>query len=349
MIFLHTADLHLDAPMEAGISQSKAMERRRELYLTLESIAEAGKQLGATAILIAGDLFDGVTPSPTAVSRVAGIIEAYPHIDFILLCGNHDATAGAALPSLKNLKTFGEGQGKVFRYSNVAIYGSERPDASPESLGMNKEDVNIVMLHGELRQSTGEQISLSRWQNQGVDYLALGHYHSFEAGKLDGRGSYAYAGCPAGRGFDECGEKGFVKLSVEGSSVESSFVPLEGRRYHTVRVDVSALGSSFEVQNAIDEATRHISESDGVKVELVGEVTPSLLPDTKMLASRLSGRFWLTKVKDQTTLKAQGKATDKSLYGVFARLVTEKIQDEEMRQRVLLCGLRAMRGEEMAE
>ena len=125
-------------------------------------------------------------------------------------------TAGAALPSLKNLKTFGEGQGKVFRYGNVAIYGSERPDASPESLGMNNEDVNIVMLHGELRQSTGEQISLSRWQNQGVDYLALGHYHSYEAGKLDGRGSYAYAGCPAGRGFDECGEKGFVKLlSIE--------------------------------------------------------------------------------------------------------------------------------------
>ena len=347
MIFLHTADLHLDAPMEAATPQAKAMERRRELYLTLEKIADEGEKCGATAILIAGDLFDGTTPSPTAISRVAGIVLAHPHIDFILLCGNHDATAKVSLPAMENLKTFGESM--VFRYGKVAIYGSEQPDALPESFGISKEDVNIVMLHGEVRQSTGEQISLSRWQNQGVDYLALGHYHSFEQDKLDGRGVYTYAGCPAGRGFDECGEKGFVKLSIEGSLVESTFVPLDGRQYHTVKVDVSALSSAFEVQNALEKATEGIPEQDAVKVELVGEVTPALLPDSKMLATRLSNRFWLAKVKDCTTLKMESKATDKSLYGVFARLVTEKIQDEDLRQRVLLCGLHAMRGEETAE
>ena len=347
MIFLHTADWHLDASMEAGLSQAKASERRRELYLAFEKMAEDAEEMGAKAILIAGDLFDGANPSPSAVSRVSAVMEAHPNIDFILLCGNHDSTARVHLPTIKNLKTFEE-KG-VFRYENVAVYGAEDPSVSPAELGILAEDCNIVMLHGETRASGSEQIALTRWENRGVDYLALGHYHRYESHALDGRGKYVYAGCPAGRGFDECGEKGYVKLTVEDGKVREEFIPLAGRRYHTVALDISAMGSAYEIETATLDATRDIPKQDAVKVELTGECIPSLLPDTKMLSTRLSSRFWLGKVKDCTTLKADIRETDKSLFGVFARLVGEKIEDEAMRQRVLTCGLKALRGEETAE
>ena len=38
MKFLHTADVHLDASMQAGMTQNQAKERRRELYDILENI-----------------------------------------------------------------------------------------------------------------------------------------------------------------------------------------------------------------------------------------------------------------------------------------------------------------------
>ena len=52
-------------------------------------------------------------------------------------------------------------------------------------------------------------------KNKNIDYLALGHIHGYKEAPLDGRGKYCYPGCLEGRGFDECGKKGFVLLNIE--------------------------------------------------------------------------------------------------------------------------------------
>jgi exonuclease SbcD len=49
-----------------------------------------------------------------------------------------------------------------------------------------------------------EVISLKELKNKAIDYLALGHIHSYKMEQLDSRGVYCYPGCLEGRGFDEC-------------------------------------------------------------------------------------------------------------------------------------------------
>ena len=346
MKFLHTADVHLDASMQAGMTQNQAKERRRELYDILENIADIAVKEGAEAILIAGDLFDTVSPSPEAVRRVSQVIAEYAPLDFILLCGNHDGTARVHLPPQPNLKIFAGGQ-TVFRYGNVAIYGAENPLVTPEELGIDEHDCNIVLLHGEVRDGG---IEVQKWQNKGVDYLALGHYHRYDSQTIDHRGSYVYAGCPAGRGFDECGQKGFVMLTEENGRLTHEFIPLPGRQFHTVKVDVSSATSLFEMQKEMLDATKDIDPNDGVKVELIGEVSPACLPDKATLQAKLSKEFWYARIKDSTTLAlASDLAYDTSLRGTFMRCVMIGETDRDRRERILSCGLKALRGEAIDE
>ena len=58
----------------------------------------------------------------------------------------------------------------------------------------------------------------------GIDYLALGHVHSFRQEKLDEQGIWCYSGCLEGRGFDECGTKGYVMLETVAQHLVPTFV-----------------------------------------------------------------------------------------------------------------------------
>ena len=82
-------------------------------------------------------------------------------------------------------------------------------------------------------------------KNKNIDYLALGHIHSFEKEPLDKRGVYCYSGTLEGRGFDECGDKGFVLLDVNDNKITSEFVKFAKRTLHELVYDISGKNDWF--------------------------------------------------------------------------------------------------------
>ena len=56
-------------------------------------------------------------------------------------------------------------------------------------------------------------------KEKNIDYLALGHVHEYRSGQLDGRGVWAYSGCPEGRGFDETGKNAFAVNIVVAAEI----------------------------------------------------------------------------------------------------------------------------------
>ena len=60
--FLHTADLHLDAPF-AALSPEQAAARRQEQRELLTELAEAANTHDCDLVLLAGDLFDSAGAS----------------------------------------------------------------------------------------------------------------------------------------------------------------------------------------------------------------------------------------------------------------------------------------------
>jgi DNA repair exonuclease SbcCD nuclease subunit len=217
-------------------------------------------------------------------------------------------------------------------------------------LSLSPEDCNVVMLHGQISASPGEElIALPALAGKNIDYLALGHLHSYQTGSLDARGSYCYSGCLEGRGFDECGEKGFVLLETRDTGgIKATFIPFAGRTLQRVEVEVSECATTPACLREILRQVKEIPEEDLVKVVLTGSADPEAQWSLRYLEQRLKERFFYAKVEDATTfqVRAEDYAGDVSLKGAFVRLVLEQEEMEDQRD-ILRWGLEALRGEEV--
>lgn len=344
MKLFHTADLHADASMEASLPAHKAQERRGELVDAFATVARLASEEGA-AVLMAGDIFDGPHPSPLCEARILDVIDQYGDVPFYWLSGNHDPASASALAARDNVFVFSGDGFSSYRLGEVTIWGCEDCTAMPPE--MDRSSCNLVLLHGEVSQSAAEgKINLRAWAGRGVDVLALGHYHSYEAQPIDSRGIYVYAGCPAARGFDECGQKGFVEYEYRDGRLTHRFRPLQGRVYHTVEVDVTDLSSVRAVSEAVEASVATVAAKDAVKVELVGRLSSALALSVKGLEQLLSDKVWFGKVKNKTSpaLPKVDYTLDVSLAGEFVRTVTELEEDPELREQILLLGLSVLEG-----
>lgn len=355
MKLIHCADLHLDSRMESGLPPEKARERRTELLHTFTKMVDTAAEDGVEAILLCGDLFDAGKVSVRAKKCVLNAVRNYPEISFYYLKGNHDREdllAGEEnLP--ENLYTFGP-DWKTYEQDGVAITGAELSEVNQDRLAgtlkIDMEKVNIVMLHGMASEYGGgaDGIALREFRDRGIDYLALGHIHSYRQEQLDDRGIWCYSGCLEGRGFDECGPKGYVKLEIENGHVKAEFVPFACRTLHEAEADLTGCHTEQEMFDQVQQTLAEIPAKDLVKLVLTGELLPEESPDVDWIETKLRDQWYFLKVKDQTRLLIcpEDYQYDVSLKGEFVRQVMASELPEEEKEEILRLGLRALNGEE---
>ena len=369
MKIIHCADLHLDSKMTSNLDRAKAKERRSELLNTFVRMVDYAVEHGISAILIAGDMFDTGTISALTRNTVRDKIFGNPGIDFYYLKGNHDRDS--FLSSLEempdNLRLFGD-EWRSYPLnddSSVILTGIElSADNSAgcfNSLVLDPDTVNIVMLHGQETDtaavSTGDRaeiIPLRELKNKNIDYLALGHIHSYKEERLDGRGVYCYPGCLEGRGFDETGEHGFVLLDIDKDAhrIERTFVPFAARRLYEVPVDITDLNSTGDI---IDKITMTLSGQDidsgsMLKIVLTGYADIEMEKDEDHIYKNFEDRFYYVKISDETRYKVDYSdyVLDASLKGEYVRMIqaAEDIADAD-KSEVIRMGLMAIAGEDI--
>lgn len=360
MKIIHCADLHLDSAMTAHFDLETARARRGEMLHTFERMVEYACDEGISAILIAGDMFDSANTCELTRNTILHCIRANPGIAFFYLKGNHDDNnfinaLGEQMPS--NLMLFNR-QWTCFECGNVSIYGAELNDAGGFYDGLNPDPdkINITMLHGQISENADgveHGIDLNKLRDRHIDYLALGHIHSYSEGRLDDRGIYCYPGCLEGRGFDECGEHGFVLLDIDedNHSIRRSFIPFASRTVYSVNADVTGCISTREM---IMQAAEAIAEagcdhSSMVRLVLSGELEAECEKDLSYISAAFSGRFFFFKAVDETrlTINFENYLLDESLKGEFVRTVLgESVLSDEDKALIVRYGLQALAGEE---
>ena len=328
---------------------------------TFERMVAYACEEGVSAILIAGDMFDTSHTSQLTRNTVLHCIKSNPGIAFFYLKGNHDEYLidGLAEESDRpvNLMLFGE---KWSRYEcgDVTISGAEHKggNGSFDDLTTESGKINIVMLHGQICESAEgveHAIELNSLCGKHIDYLALGHIHSFSEGRLDDRGFYCYPGCLEGRGFDECGPRGFVLLDVDEQkrTVERRFIPFASRVIYSVNADVTGCMSTREMIMIAAEALvdAGCDNSSMVRLVLTGELDAECEKDIPYITAAFAGRYFFFKTVDETRLKVsmEDYLLDESLKGEFVRIVSEdnSLSDED-KSFIVRYGLRALAGEE---
>ncbi len=362
MKIIHCADLHLDARMSSNFSREQAKERRQELLRTFVHMADYATMHGVRIILISGDLFDTRNVSALARNTVRDVIVSHPQIDFLYLRGNHDNDN--FLSKLKevppNLKLFGE-RWSDYTYGSIVISGLELTKENQayayHSLVLPHNTYNIVMLHGQLSdyqsKNRAEVISLNELKNKNIDYLALGHVHTHQSRRLDNRGVYCYPGCLEGRGFDECGEKGFVLLDIDEETLnaEAHFVSIASRTIYTLPVELTGIMTTNEAAKRIEEEISrvHYPARSIVKIQLTGELDVECELNCDYLEELFADYFYLVRVENATGLlvRYSDYEKDASLKGEFIRTVLASDLEESQKTEVIRCGLQALSGEEI--
>lgn len=356
MKIVHTSDIHLASKLSTRLPSSKIASRRRELTESFFRMCRDGMNMGASAMIIAGDMFDSEKTTKKDLDSALSIIERAENMTFFYLPGNHEKNllrdSGETLP--KNLLVF-EDDWTYFRLGNITVAGRcETTEDMFDTLLLNADQKNIVVLHGEIRDrsKSGGIIGLNDARDKNIDYLALGHYHTYSSGKIDKRCTYVYSGTPEGRGFDEVGELGFSLVNISEDSVSHRFIPFAKRKLLIKDVDISGALRTHDVQARISDALRETGEENLIRVNFVGERELELRCDKAFLTTRFSEQFYYFEIKDSSKLltRAEDYKYDKSLKGEFIRLCLEddSLSDEE-KEKIIHCGLSALAGEAFDE
>ena len=366
MKILHCADLHLDSRLTAWLSPEQARERRGELLQTFRHMIEYADREHAEAVLIAGDLFDRRQISAAARNAVLDVLRKHPQTDVYYVTGNHERDGFLqAVPEIPgNLKLFGE-EWRSYERGPVTVTGADLRSGNGAdlfaSLVLDPGKFNIVLLHGlAVGYASGRQaetVDLGALRNKNIDYLALGHLHAHQEGPLPPRGVWCYPGCLEARGFDECGEHGFVMLDIDATrrTCARTFVPFASRRAEEIEVDVTGCLSSVEIADRIEERLLPYRDAgqaspDLWKLILTGQVDIACEKDLTYLQQRFADRCYVLKVEDRTRLAVDYRAyaLDASLKGEFVRLVEhDGTLDEQEKAEIIRCGIQALAGEEL--
>jgi DNA repair exonuclease SbcCD nuclease subunit len=165
----------------------------------------------------------------------------------------------------------------------------------------------------------------------GLDYLALGHWHSTQQGKA-GTTTYAYSGAPepVAVNQDGAGKVLLVELDAPATGKTITIHERQVGRTRFERVDIDAAGLSGQPDLVAALAGR--SDPDLVlEARLTGVRPDELDIDTTEIEEQLKGSFLRVRVRDVSTpsLSHGSLPSPDTIAGAFIRDVEARIAELE--------------------
>lgn len=352
MKILHAADFHLDSPFHR-LDEARSLLRRGELRRLPARLAQLALSERVDLVLLPGDLFDGDRVYPETVEALTEALASIPAPVFISP-GNHDHCRPgspyltAHWPDNVHIFTDPHLTSVTLPELNCTVHGCAftSPHREDDPIGgftvPADGRIHLLCVHGEVgREGRYGPIDPRSLAASGVTYAALGHVHACSGLCREGATSWAYPGCPEGRGFDELGPKGCLLTETDGSTVTASFHPLCTRQYRVEALPLSEFRSSLPAEPS----------PDLVRILLTGESAAP--PELDRLSAMAADRWFYAELRDATVLPESlwARAEEDSLTGLFLREMSGRLSaaPEEERGLLLLAtrfGLAALEGRE---
>ena len=357
--FIHTADLHLDAPLRSLALRNPALFERvgAATRAALVRIVELCQQHEVQALMIAGDLFDGSLRSIKSAAFLNGQMEKLhaAGVQVFIIRGNHDAE-NRLLGELQlppNVHVFPARGGSVsLDAHNVTIHGVSfaKPHAEESLLPLYPDPVqghyNIGLLHSSLAGAPGHDpyapCRVADLVDFGYDYWCLGHIHSRQVHAENP--FVVMPGMPQGRHIGEEGEKSVTLVCVDNGAVSLEVCKTSGVDFARLRCDVSGISQWRDLQEYLRGLLQAQQPDAGeqriLRLELQGE-TPlgwlirrdlDLLTAQMREAAETIGDLWVEKITSHVSLPeqaAQGENAQVALQEIMSGLQSQPALQEK--------------------
>jgi DNA repair protein SbcD/Mre11 len=355
---LHTADVHLGA-RHADLGDQAAAQRERQ-FAAFQATVDLALAEKVDVVLVAGDLFDSNTQPRRSVERVAAELKrlADAKVRTVIIPGTHDVYDRASLYRVHDLPALAgsgpdddlvtvltpERPSVHLKACDVIVHGpvfaTKRAPHSPlrdlKVSGGDGATWHVGMVHGSLAipdRTDRDEVVVTRDEIEatGLDYLAMGHWHSVQQGKA-GRTTYAYAGAPEPVAVTQDGA-GKVLLVTLDEAAGARSVTVEERtvgRTRFQKLDIDA--ADIRDQPALVERIGALADPDLVLDARLTGVRPDELDlSVDEIEERLKGRFLKVRLRDQSmpALTEGVLPSPDTIPGAFIRNVEGRIAELE--------------------
>jgi DNA repair exonuclease SbcCD nuclease subunit len=355
---LHTADVHLGA-RHADLGEQAAAQRERQ-FAAFKATVDLAIAEPVDIVLIAGDLFDSNTQPKRSVDRVAAELKRLvaARIRTVIIPGTHDVYDRASLYRIHDLAAMA---GSTVDDDLVTVLTPDRPSvhlsacdvivhgpvfATKRAPHSPLRDLKVTpggeatwhvgMVHGSLSipdRTDRDEVVVTRAEIEatGLDYLALGHWHSTQQGKA-GSTTYAYSGAPEPVAVTQDGAGNVLLVSLDeagGERVVTIDERTVGRtRFEKLDVDAATLPGQAEL---LQQLASRADPDLVLDVRITGVRPDELDLSTDEVEDQLRGSFLKVRVRD-TSLPAltQGNLpSPDTIPGAFIRNVEGRIAELE--------------------
>jgi len=266
MRFLHTADWQIG--MKAAHVGEAGDKIREERVKTVRKLIDVARDNNAEFVIIAGDLFEDNAIERVLVQRIADVL-SNSNIPVFIIPGNHDPfTPGSVWEhpvwkTCDNVQVLTEEQpvevpgGILYPCPVRERYSGKDPTAWIRASG--ESGIRIGMAHGTVEGIHQEEpdypIPRDAAVRAGLDYLALGHWHSTTTYE-DSSGAIrmAYSGTHETTKFGErdSGNVLLVEIRDKGSPPVVTPVHIGGLKWEVMEVDIRQVGDLLRLRERIE-------------------------------------------------------------------------------------------------
>ena len=355
------ADVHLGARHD-DLGPAAAAQRERQFAAFQRAIDLAISERVDT-VLICGDLFDSNAQPRRSVERagaeLAKLVER--HIPVVIIPGTHDCYDPSSIYRVFDLPTLAGADSSSnavtvltdsrttvdFPHLDLTVHGfvfpTKRAPASPLA-GFNartgEKNLNwqVGMIHGSMPipgKFDQDEVLFTEAEvaASGLDYLALGHWHSVRQGKA-GQTTWAYAGAPEPVALDQDGAGQVLIVDLERRDSRVS-VAIQARqvgrtKFEKLEIDAAKVGSQADLEKTL----RQKADADTVlDVRLLGVRADDLDLNIDELERQLQGAFLRLRIRDSSVpaLSEIQLAPADTIVGAFARDLAARINDHDAR------------------
>ena len=358
---LHTADVHLGA-RHADLGEAATAQRERQFAAFKASVDLAIEQK-VDLFIIAGDLFDSNTQPRRSVERVAAELQrlAGAKIRSVLVPGTHDCYEHSSIYRAYDLKAMA---GSTPDDDLVTVMTPDRPSIDLPALDATVHAVvfpskrapysplrdvhvdraaeprpatwQIGVVHGALAipdRTDRDEVVVTKEEiaATGLDYLALGHWHSAQKGKA-GTTTYAYSGAPEPVAVDQDGAGKALLVTLDEAAGKRTVMveeePVGRTTFERVDLDAARLKGQPDLLARLQAKA---NPDLVLEVRLTGVRPDDLDIDTSEVEDQLKASFLRVRVRDQSmpALSEGAIPSADTITGAFIRNVEGRIAELE--------------------
>lgn len=307
MKLLHSADWQMG--MVARHVGAAGERVRDERLAAARRVIDVASERGVDLIVLAGDTFESNAVDPVLVRRVGEILGGAPCPVYVLP-GNHDPIESGSVwthdvwSGLDNVHLLLDDEpvdvpgGRLYpapiAEKRSALDPSTRIDATAD------DGICIGVTHGSLAElldlnDDDHPIGVGAAARAGVDYLAIGHWHSTSDLDFIVRQRVAYPGTHEQTKFGErdSGNVLVVTIGSAGSVPEVEQVPTGGLQWLQVRGDDARITGRGELRRLVDRIFDELVVDPAralIDVELTGVMFPDEVGELDRLHEIVAAR-----------------------------------------------------------